>query len=129
MSIWERYSVEQRVHAILSDQKIPRSRSNPAPGRPFLNAYQIAIELERRFPADAIAIGKRVGGKGTGERDSLAKYLSRQLKKRINSGNLRNMETAYLGGTHLDTLRYRTTGGIVESSLGRKPMAVYRLIL
>ena len=57
-------------------------------GRPFLTPYQIAIKFQQQFPQDFQTIGKPIGGKGTGQQDSLAQYIGLELSRRIKSGDI-----------------------------------------
>jgi len=113
MSLWEQHAIEARVAEILDIQS-----HNPAHhfGRPFLTPYQIAIEFQRRFPQDFASIGKPLGGKGTGQQDSLAQYLALELSKRISDRRITNIEGRFLHRANLYTLQYEDNGQIIESS-------------
>jgi hypothetical protein len=113
MSLWEKYTMEARIADILDIQS-----HNPAHhfGRPFLTPYQIAIEFRRRFPQDFEAIGKPLGGKGTGQQDSLAQYIALELSKRIGDHKIANIEGRFLHRANLHSLQYEDNGQIIESS-------------
>ena len=125
MSIWDEYSIESRIRQILDVTSHDKGHHF---GRPFLTAYQIAIAFEKAHRIDAERIGKPVGGKGTGRKDSLARYLARQLSRRIKSGELPDIEGRFLHRQHLRSLEYNSEKGIVESSLGQaSDLSMFRL--
>ena len=73
MSLWDEHQIEAKVRLILRETEAYNPEHHF--GRPFLVSYQIAIEFRRRFPAEYAALGKPVGGKGTGLRHSVAQYI------------------------------------------------------
>ena len=79
MSVWEDHDVENKVIAVLTDVHLVNDYHHF--GRPYMTAYQLAIHLHARYPEVAQALGVKVGGAGTGERTSLAQYLSRELSR------------------------------------------------
>jgi hypothetical protein len=81
MTIWEEQQVEERIVEILSS--VPTAGAPHAFGRPYVTAYQLAIELDDRYPEVARRLGRQIGGAGIGERNSLAQYLAQQLSRRI----------------------------------------------
>ncbi len=125
MSIWEAFSIEQRVREILDVS--PRDPGHHF-GRPFLTAYQIAISFAERFPSNYGIIGKQIGGKGAGPSHSLAQYLARELSTGIKNCRLPGIEGADLHGTHLKKLVYRSSEGNLESSKGSSSeLSMFRL--
>lgn len=125
MSIWKDFSIEVRVREILD---VPPRQPDHHFGRPFLTAYQIAILFAERFPGDHGLIGKRIGGKGAGPSQSLAKYLARELSARIKNHRLPGIQGADLHGTHLKKLEYRSSEGDLESSTGSSSeLSMFRL--
>lgn len=112
-STWDEFQLEDKIFRILSVES-----HNPEHhfGRPFLTPYQIAIAFKNMFPDDFARIGKPVGGKGTGQQDSLAQYFALELSKRINGGSIQNIEGRFLHRKYLETLQYNDDGEIVESS-------------
>ena len=123
MSIWQRHSIEVRIREILAS--VPRGEHHF--GRPFLGAYQIAIAFAQRYPQAVDHIGKPVGGRDTGHRDSLAKYFANQLSRRILDQSLPDIEGAFLNGLFLQSLEYDNRGETVPSSLGEANMSMFRL--
>ncbi|MFZ0051257.1 MAG: hypothetical protein WAK96_05740 [Desulfobaccales bacterium] len=88
-------------------------------GRPFMTPYQIAIKFRQNFPNEFNTIGKPVGGRGIGQQDSLAQYIALELSKRIQSGEISNIEGRFLHRDYLDILRYKYDGQEIESSSGQ----------
>ena len=112
-SLWDELQLEDKIFQILSVES-----HNPDHhfGRPFLTPYQIAISFKSLFPDDFARIGKPVGGKGTGQQDSLAQYFALELSRRISNGSIQNIEGRFLHRKHLITLQYEDEGKVVESS-------------
>ncbi len=112
-ALWDELQLEDKIFQILSVES-----HNPDHhfGRPFLTPYQIAISFKSLFPNDFVRIGKPVGGKGTGQQDSLAQYFALELSRRINNGSIQNIEGRFLHRKHLVTLQYDDEGSVVESS-------------
>ena len=113
MSNWEEFKFEERIRKILSDIKYFREDHHF--GRPFLTAYQIAIEFKKRYPEDFKKIGLPVGGKGIGNRNSLAQYLAGQLSRRFKE--LSDIECAFISNKHLKNLSFDNEGFEIISSL------------
>ena len=127
MSIWKKFSVESHIRDILNDVPLPAKGHHF--GRPFLTAYQIAITFAERYPKDCAGIGKPIGGKGTGQKDSLAQYLAGQLSRRIKGGKLTGIEGRFIHEAHLNKLEYCSKKGKIESSVGSgADLSMFRLI-
>ena len=125
MSIWNDYSLAPRIRDILDVE--PRREGHHF-GRPFLTAYQIAILFAERYQEDLDAIGKEIGGQGTGLSHSLAQYFARELSQRLRTGRLRGIEGGFLHGTRLKTLEYCSPDGDVASSTGTaSDLSMFRL--
>ena len=125
MSIWNDFSLEQRIRDILD---VAPHRENHHFGRPFLTAYQIAIAFAERHRDDVESIGKETGGRGTGLSHSLAQYIARELSQRIRTHRIIGIEGRFLHGMHLRTLEYRSPDGRVESSTGTSAdLSMFRL--
>ena len=91
-------------------------------GRPFLTAYQLAIKVDAAHPNIAQTLGVEVGGRGTGDRTSLAQYLARELSARIRraqeTGAGFPVEGAFISNEHLTSLTYtKADGAQLTSSL------------
>lgn len=125
MSIWEEFEMESRVREILEAVRYDKRHHF---GRPFLTAYQIAIAFDKANPEDRERIGKPVGGKGTGQQDSLAQYLALQLSRRIKSGEVVGIEGRFIHGQHVRSLEYDLNGKVVKSSSGKADaLSMFRL--
>jgi hypothetical protein len=127
MSKWEEFDFEQKITEILSDD------SEYAPGhqlgRPFLTAYQIAIEFARRHPDDFRRFGFPIGGVGIGQRNSLSQYLAQRLSALIGSGHIIHIEGGFLSNRHLNDITFKSEGETIRSSLTGGPytLSMFRL--
>lgn len=116
MSQWESLQMDVKIHGILDvESRTPDHHF----GRPFLTPYQIAIAFRERYPEEFRQIGKPVGGRGTGQHDSLAQYIALELSRRIRADQLTNVEGRFLHRRYLRTLQYEDVGDLIESSLMR----------
>jgi hypothetical protein len=121
MSIWESESVLDAVLEGLSEPHL----NNPLGhhfGRPYLTAYQLAIKVDAAHPNIRLALGVELGGRGTGERTSLAQYLARELSRRIKHAAESHapyvVEGAFVSNEHLTALSYvKADGSTLTSSL------------
>lgn len=113
MSYWERYDIGDRVIHILTDAEGEWHHF----GRPFLTAYQLAIEFAERYPDIVAHLGKQVGGAGIGERTSLAQYLALELSKLIRDNPDYSIEGAFISNRYVKELSYEYDGEKVTSSL------------
>ena len=115
MSNWQEFRFRDRINEILADVRY----FNPDHhfGRPFLTAYQIAIEFARRYQDDYARFDLPVGGEGTGQHNSLTQYVAQQLSARINSGEITDIEGGFLSNRHLRDITFDNDGSIVRSSL------------
>ena len=120
MSEWEEHKFETRVRAILKE--VAEKSAEHHLGVPFLTAYQIAIEFDRQHPEVAEKLGLLVGGKGIGERVSLAQKLARGLSQGTKSKKVHGIDGAFLSHVHVSSLMF---GGHVESST--EDLAMFRL--
>ncbi len=126
MSQWEALQIEAKILSILD---VWSHKPEHHFGRPFLTPYQIAIEFERRHPQEFAVIGKPLGGKGTGQQDSLAQYIALELSRRIAGGRLTQVEGRFLSRTDLHSLEYELKGSIIESSsMQAYDLSMFRLV-
>ncbi len=86
-------------------------------GRPYLAAYQLAIAFAHEAPEAVAALGYQIGGEGTGERNSLAQYLARELSARIKDGRIGHIEGAFLSNLHLNDITFMHNDNLIRSSL------------
>ena len=126
-SFWQQHDVEAKIRRILRD--VPDGIPGHHFGRPFLSAYQLAIEFALRYPQDAAALGLPVGGEGTGQRNSLSQYLAGQLSRLISLGQLPDIEGGFLSNWHLADITFNNQGLPLHSSLTTSgfPLSMFRL--
>ncbi len=125
-SLWDQLQMDVKISQILDVQS---HAPNHHFGRPFLTPYQIAISFQQRFQQDFQTIGKPVGGKGTGQQDSLAQYIALELSKRIQDQRITNIEGRFLHRANLHALQYEEGGNVIESSsMQAYDLSMYRLI-
>lgn len=126
MSQWDQLKMERKILHILNVQS---HNPNHHFGRPYLTPYQIAIIFQQQFPLEFQTIGKPIGGKGTGQQDSLAQYIALELSKRIKSGNITNIEGSFLHRANLYSLTYEVDSEIIESSSEQAyDLSMFRLV-
>jgi hypothetical protein len=129
VSTWAEYDLTNKIVDIL--ETVHCSNDIHHFGRPFVSAYQIAIEMQRRYPDTVDAIGKPVGGAGTGQHDSLAQYLSNELSKQIKSRPAdHQVEGAFFSNENASSVVFRgVDGAAITSSLvgAGYDMALYRI--
>jgi len=122
VSMWESSGIENAIREILTRQHpvAPNHRFR----RPFLNAYQIAIEIQDNYSTIFNLIGKPVGGEGSGE--SLARYIACELSSIIKNNRIAYIEGAFLSSQHEQTLSYN--GGVVSTLTDSGyDLSIYRL--
>ena len=127
MSYWQEHNLAEKVAAILGD--VPEYAPGHHLGRPFLTAYMIAVEFERRFPEDVSGLNLQVGAAGSEKKNTLAPYLARELSEDIeHKGNASLFEGGFLSGQNLRDLPFTAAGQIVHPT-GSEPVtiSVFRL--
>lgn len=116
MTLWARHDIEDKIREILT--AVPTINDVHHFGRPYISAYQLAIEFERRFGDAFTAIGKPLGGRGTGQHDSLAQYLALELSKKIRDNPSYFVQGAFLSNIDAREIVYADMRGHdVHSSL------------
>lgn len=126
MSQWDQLDMNSKINQTLDVQSHDPEHHF---GRPFLTPYQIAIKFQLQFPQESLTIGKPIGGKGTGQQDSLAQYIALELSKRIKSEAIINIEGRFLHRSNLQSLKYEVNNSIIESSLDQAyDLSMFRLI-
>ena len=115
MSHWRQLDIARKITEILRDVQyiVPDHHF----GRPFLTAYQLAVEFTRRHPEDTSAIGQPIGGAGVGQRSSLAQYLARRLSSEIRDGTANHIEGGFISNQHLVKISFRDGTRVFDSSL------------
>lgn len=122
---WNEYDFENKIRKILASV-VPSSPGHHL-GPPFLTAYQIAIEFDRRHRDIVEKLGYQVGGKGIGEPVSLAQYIAKQLSQRIKSEKLTDIEGAFLSRHDIQSMTFST--GLQSSAEGSWDASIYRLTI
>lgn len=117
MSIWEQHDLTTKVVEVLHGVHCNNDQHHF--GRPYITAYQLAIELQRVYPDTADAIGKPLGGSGVGQHNSLAQYLANELSRRIKAqGADFPVEGAFLSNDNARSMTFTAANGdAVTSSL------------
>jgi hypothetical protein len=125
MSKWEDFGIQACVETILSG--VPELNHHFG-GRPFMTSYQIAIEFANNYPRQFGQLHKEVGGKNTGVRDSLSQYLANALSRKILTGQITNIEGAFLSNRLIKELSFHNIPRDVESSISgnRASLSMFR---
>jgi hypothetical protein len=129
MSKWDQHDLTQRVIEVLTD--VHCNNDVHAFGRPYISAYQLAIELQRRYPSIVNEIDKPVGGAGVGRHDSLAQYVANALSRQISaSGVSHPVEGAFLSNENAQSIAFVDANGqpVTSSLVGTGfDMSLFRL--
>lgn len=117
MSIWEQHDLTTKVVKVL--RGVHCNNDEHHFGRPYITAYQLAIEVQRIHPETADAIGKPLGGSGVGQHNSLAQYLANELSRRIKAqGDDFPVEGAFLSNENARSMTFTAAdGAAITSSL------------
>ena len=121
MTKWDKYGIHSKLETILASTAINHNHGV----RDYLDAYQLAIEFAKKNPKEFASLGKPIGGKGTGQRNSLSEYIAGQLSKRIKAGTITNIEIAYVADLHVVDKEY--SGKVISSLTGMFSLSMYRL--
>ena len=113
-NFWETHDLEGKVVLVLEETTYHEPDHHF--GRPFLAAYQLAILLKDRFPETFQNLGHPLGGKGSGVPYSFTSYLAGQLSRKINNGEITNVEGGFLSNRQLLEIRFSDEGESVVSS-------------
>lgn len=128
MATWTTEQVEERIVEILGD--VPEGVERHHFGRPYLTAYQLAIELDRRYPRIRTSLSLPLGGANTGAHNSLAQYVALQLSQRIKADPKYPVEGRMLSNIDVVAIDYRSAAGDpIRSSLTGSgyDLSMYRL--
>jgi hypothetical protein len=122
--LWSDFEIEDKITAILRDLQ----HDDPHHfGQPYASPYQIAISFAERYPDTFEHIGKAVGGRGTGQRTSLAQYLAQELSARIRDGIITHIEGAWLSGEFLREVEFNNQGEPLYASISGYDLSLFRL--
>jgi hypothetical protein len=115
MTFWQENGIEEKVFSILRDAR--EDREGHPLGRPFLTAYQIAIEFAERHPDVTAKQDWPIGGAGAGERNSWAQYLARWLSQLVKDHPDGPIEGGFLSNLHLKDINFTHDDEVIHSSL------------
>jgi len=128
MTKWEKLQMEYRIQDILNNQEYHKSDHHL--GRPFLSAYQIAIEYAQRYRTDFNSLGMQIGGKGIGKNSSFSQYIGRELSRRLEKQTLPDIQGGFFSNSHLNDIEFSSIDGHIHSSAtkGKSPISIFRSI-
>ena len=112
-TLWQQYNIEERILQILREVDDEGHHF----GRPFLTAYQLAMEFDHRHHDIVRDCGYQVGGAGIGERNSLAQYLALELSRHIRDNPDYPIEGAFISNQDVRELSYNYGQEVIISSL------------
>lgn len=115
MSLWEENDFEGKIREILSE--VTYSVAEHHFGRPFLSAYQLAIEFEKKYPETAKILNYPIGGKDTKRQVSLSQYIALQLSRNIKAGKISDIEGGFISNKNLNDISFKHKNQIIRSSL------------
>ena len=114
ISKWAQYNIEDKILEILSGKE----NTGHHFGTPYLTAYQLAIEFDRKFHDEVVVhLDKEIGGVGTGVHTSLAQYLALELSRLIKGDPNYPIEGAFISNDFESGLTYLYNGRQIASSL------------
>jgi hypothetical protein len=111
-SLWDQHNMTDLIRQILGTAA-PDAVYNT--GRPFLTTYQIAIELERRFPQVVANLNHALGGSGQGPY-AITTYIARWLPDRIMNRGVADIELRFLAPNDLTTLEFDNQGTMMAAT-------------
>lgn len=122
MSKWEQNDMENRIRLALGSVKPSAEHKDHRFGRPFITAYQLAILLSENDPGLCSKLEKQLGGKGTGEYQSLSQYIANELSARIGK-EIKDIDGALLKTQDIVALEF--THDVVSSA--KNVVSLFRL--
>ena len=127
-SLWAEHDLTEKVVDVLTN--VTYANQEHHFGRPFVTAYQLAILLKQRYPETVERIGLPIGGRGTGPGETLARYVARELSRRIANHQLSDtIEGSFLSNEKLTIIAFDDEGtSIVSSSTDTQfDVSIFRL--
>lgn len=109
MSLWKSEEIKDKIVNVLRNINIPGPHHF---GRPFVTAYQLAIDFEKNYPETVNKLRLEMGGKGSGLYNSLPQYLALQISKHI---SILPVEASFLCSKYVDELKFNYTHELVSS--------------
>ena len=94
-----------------------------------MTAYQVAIALKEKYPEAVESLDYPLGGRGTGQQNSLVQYVAQNLSREIHGGRLPDIEGGFLSNQYLNEITFNYGSEIVTSSLTgtQYTLSMYRL--
>ena len=96
-------------------------------GRPFMSAYQIAIQFANDHPRHPLVRRLDVGGRGRGPDQSLAQQIARFLSAAIKHGRSADIEGGFISHDLIGDLWFEYRGREVRPS-GTIAHSIFRLV-
>lgn len=90
---------------------------------PYLTAYQLAIALVERDKDFCNKLAMPLGGKDSGEGETLPRYLARELSRRIGTKEIEDIEGAFLSVKSIKHLAF--THDVIAAAA--EPFSLFRL--
>ena len=115
MSQWRELDILTKITKILSG--VEYTDPNHPFGRPYLTAYQVAIEFARCHPDDVAEIGQPLGGLGVGQQSSLSQYIAGGLSRDIRHHRADHIEGGFISNLHLKKISFNGPQEDFDSSL------------
>lgn len=126
MSRWVEFEMEEKIREVLSEVRNDRGEDHHF-GRPLYTGMQIAIHICRRYPNFLEETGMELGGEGTRDKETLARYISRELSRKINEGKITDIEGFLLANDRIREMDFVDhKGNEIESNMG-SDIALFRL--
>ena len=113
-SLWDANELERKVIEILGS--VEYADPGHHLGRPFLTPYQLAIIVKERYPETFNSYDLPVGGSGSGTQNTFAQYLAGELSRRIQRGEMPEVEGGFLSNLALQRIKFNDDGETVTSS-------------
>lgn len=84
----------------------------------FISAYQLAVLLDKNYRTllDSLSYPKKIGGRGLGEHDSLAKRIARDLSAEIKNNLQFEIEIAFFCTNKLEQFSFRDEENILREA-------------
>lgn len=123
MSKWEEYGLVDMIRVELRNVLRQAREGDHKFDPPFITAYQLAIALVEQDQDLCEKLGMPLGGKDSGEGETLARYLANQLSRRIQEGEIEDIEGAFLSVKSIKHLAF--TQDVVATAT--EPFSLFRL--
>lgn len=122
-SKWDDYGLESKIRAELRDVQRQSRKANHKFDPPFITAYQLAIALVDKDKELCDKLAMPLGGKDSGEVESLPRYLANQLSRRIHAGEIEDIEGVFLSVKSIKHLAF--THDVIAAAT--EPFSLFRL--